>query len=183
MGGIAASLASFVLSLALANYEEGREMMLWLLGGFDNRGWIHVRLAAPLVLGGSAWLCLYARELNALTAGEEAALSMGVDVPRVRQDLLILSTLVTSAAVSVAGIVSFVGLLIPHLLRLVLGPDHRTLIPASFLGGASFLVLADLLCRTAPGSGDLRIGVVTALVGGPFFLLLLVRSRRASEVL
>jgi iron complex transport system permease protein len=183
VGGMAVSLTSLVLFLALANYEVGRQMMLWLMGGLDGRGWLHVRLAAVPVLAGSAWLCLYARDLNVMLTGEESAMALGVDVPRTRRKLLVLSTLVTAATVSVAGVVGFVGLVVPHILRLILGPDHRRLLPASFLGGALFLVLADLVCRTLVASEELRLGVVTSLVGGPFFIYLLVKNRRQAEVL
>ena len=183
VGGMAISLTAFVLSLALANYEVGRQMVLWLMGGLEGRTWLHVRLAAPLVLGGSAWLCLYARDLNALATGEEAALSLGVDVARTRRDLLILSTLVTAATVAVAGVVGFVGLVVPLMLRLVLGPDHRRLLPACFLGGAVFVILADLFCRALIPGEELRLGVLTSMVGGPFFVWLLIRNRRGTEVL
>ncbi len=183
VGGMAVSLTSFVLSLALANYEIGRQMMLWLMGGLEGRTWLHVRLVTPLVLGGSVWLCFYVRDLNVLLTGEESALSLGIDVPRTRRTLLVLSTLVTAATVSVAGIVGFVGLVVPHILRLLIGPDHRQLLPASFLGGALFLVLADLFCRTLIESEELRLGVVTSLVGGPFFIYLLIKNRRGVEIL
>ncbi|MBI4229219.1 MAG: iron ABC transporter permease [Planctomycetes bacterium] len=183
VGGMAVSLTSLVLFLSLANYEVGRQMMLWLMGGLDGRGWLHVRLAAAPVLLGSAWLCLYARDLNVLLTGEESAMALGIDVPRTRRRLLVLSVLVTAATVSVAGVVSFVGLVVPHILRLVLGPDHRRLLPASFLGGALFLVLADLACRTMVESEELRLGVVTSLIGGPFFIYLLIQNRRRTETL
>ncbi|MGE4158362.1 MAG: FecCD family ABC transporter permease [Planctomycetota bacterium] len=181
VGGMAVSLTSFVLSMALANYEIGRQMMLWLMGGLEGRGWLHVKMAAPLVIGGSLWIGLYARNLNVMLTGEESAMSLGIDVVRTRRSLLILATLVTAATVSVAGVVSFVGLVIPHILRLLIGPDHTRLLPASFLGGALFLVLTDLLCRTVITTEELRLGVVTSMVGGPFFIYLLIKNRRGAE--
>lgn len=183
VGGMAVSLISFVLFLALANYEVGRQMMLWLMGGLDGRGWLHVRIASAPVLLGSAWLCLYARDLNVMLTGEEGAMSLGVDVPRTRRRLLVLCALVTAATVSVAGVVGFVGLVVPHILRLILGPDHRRLLPASFLGGGLFLVLADLVCRTLVVNEELRLGVVTSMIGGPFFIYLLIKNRRRAEIL
>ncbi len=116
-----------------------------------------------------------ARDYNALSLGEEAAGQLGVDVARVQRWTLILGSLLTGLAVSVAGLVGFVGLVVPHLLRLVLGPDHRLLLPAGFLGGAAFLVGADLVARVAAAPNEMPVGVVTALVGGPFFLALLRR--------
>jgi len=182
VAGIASALTSFVLSLSLAEWEVGRQMLAWLMGGLEARSWQHVALAAPIVLGGSAWLLVYARDLNVLLTGEESALSVGVDVPRVKRTLLVLASLVTGATVAVMGVVGFVGLMVPHIVRLLVGPDHRRLLPASFLGGALFVVWADLGCRVLPLS-DLRLGVVTALTGGPFFLWLLIRHRRSLRTL
>jgi len=183
VGGMAVSLTSLVLFFALRNYEVGKQIMLWLMGGLDGRGWLHVRLAAGPVLMGSAWLCLYARDLNVMLTGEESAMSLGIDVPKVRRRLLMLSVLVTAATVSVSGTVGFVGLVVPHILRLILGPDHRRLLPACFLGGALALVLADLLCRTLAQDEELRLGVVTSMIGGPFFIYLLIKNRRRTETL
>jgi iron complex transport system permease protein len=121
-------------------------------------------------------IALHARELDALLLGEDAALSVGVDVPRVRRDLLLLSALVTAATVAVAGVIGFVGLLVPHVARLTIGPRHGVLLPFAALVGAAGVVVADLGTRTLPAS-DLRLGVVTSLVGGPFFLFLLTRHR------
>ncbi|MFW6050731.1 MAG: FecCD family ABC transporter permease [Myxococcota bacterium] len=180
VGSIANALTSFVLSLAVADWEVGKQMLVWIMGSLEGRTWQHVAMAAPLVLGGSLWLGVHTRELNALLTGEESALAVGVDVPRVKRDLLVLAALVTAATVAVMGIVAFVGLMVPHMVRLVVGPDHRRVLPLSFLTGAIFLVLADLLTRTAP-TAELRLGVVTALAGGPFFLYLLLRHRRALQ--
>ena len=176
VGTIANALTSFVLSLAVADWEVGRQMLTWLMGSLEGRSWRHVAMAAPLVLGGSLWLGVYARDLNVLLTGEESALSVGVDVGRVKRDLVVLASLVTGATVAVMGIVAFVGLMVPHMVRLVIGPDHRRLLPLSFVVGAVFVIWTDLLTRVLPTS-DLRLGVVTTLVGGPFFLWLLMRHR------
>jgi iron complex transport system permease protein len=180
VSGIAGALVSFVLSLSLADWEVGRHMLGWLMGSLDGRSWSHVAMSAPVVVGGSLWLATYARDLDALITGEESALAVGVDVPRVKRALLIVSSLVTGATVAVTGIVGFVGLMVPHIVRLVTGPRHGLLVPACFLSGAIFVVWADVACRVAPAS-DLRLGVVTALTGGPFFLFLLVRHQSRSR--
>lgn len=180
VGSIANALTSFVLSMAVSEWEVGREMLTWLMGSLEGSSWKHVGMAAPLVLGGSVWLGLYARDLNVLLTGEESAMSVGVDVPRVKRDLVVLASLVTAATVAVLGIVAFVGLIVPHVVRLLVGPDHRRLLPVTFLAGSVFLIWADLACRALPLSG-LRLGVVTALTGGPFFLALLLRHRRGTE--
>jgi iron complex transport system permease protein len=139
-----------------------------------------VAVLAIGIVGTVLFLFLHARDYNAMTLGEEGATQLGVDVERVKRRTFILGSLLTGLAVSVAGLVGFIGLVVPHILRLLLGPDHRMLIPCSFLGGASFLVLADLLARTIILPGELPVGVITALVGGPFFLYLL-RTRRTGH--
>lgn len=181
VAGIASALTSFVLSLSLAEWEVGRQMLGWLMGGLEGRSWQHVAMATPLVVLGSAWLLVYARDLDVLLTGEESALAVGVDVPRVKRTLLVLASLVTAATVAVMGVVGFVGLMVPHIVRLMVGPEHRRLLPLSFLAGALFLLWADLAIRVLPVS-DLRLGVVTALTGGPFFLYLLLRHRISARM-
>lgn len=177
VGSIVAALTSFVLALSLRQWEVGRQMLSWLMGDFEGRSWGHVGLVLPLTFIGGVWLALHGRELNLLLTGEESALSLGVDVPALRRNLIVWASLVTAATVAVVGAIGFVGLIAPHMLRLILGPDNRRLLPAAFLGGAIFLVAADMLCRMASLS-ELRPGVVTSLVGGPFFLYLLMKSKR-----
>jgi len=181
LSALLSALTSFLLGLA-QNLLILRELIFWLLGGLDGRGWPHLRLVALPALAGSAALFLFARDLNLLAAsGEEGARSLGVELQRLKRWLLVVTALVTGAVVSVSGTIGFVGLLVPHAVRLVAGPDHRVLLPASFLGGASFLVLADLLARTLSPREELRLGVVTAAVGVPFFLFLLQRHRAYAE--
>jgi iron complex transport system permease protein len=169
------SLTTFVLSISLASYDVGREVMYWLLGGLEGRTWDHLLLSAPAILIGTVVIAAHARDLDALLLGEVSAQSVGVDVPRVRLRLVLATALVVGAAVAVAGPIAFVGLLVPHLLRLAAGASHAGLVPLSFLGGGVFLVIADVIARTV--STDLPIGVVTAVVGAPLFLVLLVRRR------
>ena len=155
-----------------------REILFWLAGGLDSRSWEHVRIAAPLILGGTAVIVVMARDLNLLTLGDDEARSMGVRVGLTRVSLLTAAALATGAAVAVSGTISFVGLVTPHILRLVLGPDHRVLIPMSALGGAVFVVLADTVARTIIQPAEFRVGVLTAFVGAPFFIFLLIRNNR-----
>lgn len=177
IGGIASSLTSFVLTISLPSWETGRKIVYWLMGGLDGKTWTDLALSTPLVLGGSLLLFCYARDLDVLTTGEETAQSLGIDVPKVRRDVLILSTAVTAAAVAVSGTLVFVGLLVPHILRLIVGPGYRFLLPTSFLGGAILIVLADLVARIIIAPEELRLGVLTSLMGGPFFLYLLLAHR------
>jgi len=181
LSALLSAFTSFLLGMA-QNVLILRELIFWLLGGLDGRGWPHLRLVTLPALAGSAALLVFARDLNLLAAsGEEGARSLGVELDRLKRRLLVITALVTGAVVSVSGTIGFVGLLVPHAVRLVAGPDHRVLLPASFLGGASFLVLADLLARTLSPTEELRLGVVTAAVGAPFFLLLLQRHRAYTE--
>jgi iron complex transport system permease protein len=177
------AMTSFLLSLT-QNIFVLREMLFWLLGGLDGRGWSHVFLAGGPVLLGSLALLVFATDLNVLAAsGEEGAKSLGVEMAWLKRWLLGLSALITGVVVSVSGIIGFVGLIVPHMVRLLSGPDHRLLLPASFLTGAIFLIWTDLLTRTLAPTEELRLGVVTAAIGAPFFLFLLQRSRlRVEEI-
>ena len=188
LAGLAVSaFASAVTSLLLTMADDIfalREVLFWLLGGLDGRGWPHVGLAAWPILAGGLALVLCGRELNIVAAaGEEGASSIGVDMHRMKRRVLLLTALVTGAAVSVSGIVGFVGLIVPHIVRLLVGPDHRVLLSASFLGGACFLIWADLAARALLPTQELRLGVVTALLGAPFFVYLLQRHRVRTEEL
>jgi iron complex transport system permease protein len=169
------SLTTFVLSISLASYDVGRQVMYWLLGGLEGRTWDHLLLGGPAVLVGTTVIAAHARDLDALLLGEVSAQSVGVDVPRVRLRLVLATALVVGAAVAVAGPIAFVGLLVPHVLRLAVGAPHATLVPLSFFGGGVFLVVADVVARTL--SADIPVGVVTAAVGAPVFLALLIRRR------
>jgi iron complex transport system permease protein len=178
IGALNVSFTTFILSVSLSSYDVGRQVIHWILGGLDGRTWDHVFLAGPAVLAGAVAAAVHARDLDALLLGEVAAQSVGVDVPRVRLRIVLATSLMIGAAVATAGPIGFVGLLVPHILRLVVGPSHRTLLPASFLAGGFFVVVADLAARTVLVPMEIPVGVVTATVGAPFFLLLLVRRGR-----
>ena len=169
------SFTTFILSVSLSSYDVGRQVIHWILGGLDGRTWDHLLLAVPAILIGGVAILVHARELDALLLGEVTAQSIGVDVPRVRLVLVLGTSLLIGAAVAAAGPIGFVGLLVPHILRLVVGSMHRTLLPACFLGGGLFVVLADLAARTLLVPMEIPVGVVTAAVGAPFFIGLLVR--------
>ena len=168
-----AALIYFLQSVA--SREELSAIVFYLMGRVPSSG--ALTLVGLWAAGVAITLALFAsaRDFNALTAGEEGASQLGVDVERLKRRTFVLGSLATALAVSSAGLIGFVGLVVPHLLRRLLGPDHRLLLPAAFLGGASFLVLADLAARTLAAPTELPVGVVTALLGGPFFLVLLRR--------
>jgi iron complex transport system permease protein len=179
LSGVAvASLTSALTPLLmLASHADLQRIFYWLMGSLAARRWDHVQMVWPYALGGVVFLQFYARDLNLILQGEEQAQYLGVEVEKVKRVLLAVSALLTAAAVAVSGVVGFVGLIVPHLMRLIVGPDHRRLFPASVLGGAILVVGADLLARQLLAPAELPIGVITALLGGPFFLYLLRRNR------
>lgn len=169
------SLVSLIISLS--DRESMTQIIYWLYGSVGMRGWSHIQLILPFMLIGSFILIFYYRELNALALGEEAADHIGVDVKKGKTFILIGASLLTGAAVAVSGSIGFVGLVIPHLVRLVTGPNHRHVLPLSLFIGGAFLILADLMARTIIAPKELPIGVITALIGAPVFAILLIRER------
>jgi iron complex transport system permease protein len=172
------ALISFLVTLHWVRYEVAREVLFWIQGGLENRTWAHVWMAAPPVVVGLVLSLVLARDLDLFLSGEETAASLGVETERVKQTVLVVAALLTGTAVAVSGIVGFVGLIVPHAVRLVVGPSHRRVVPASALAGATFLVLADLAARTLHRPEEIGLGVITACCGAPFFLWLLSRYRR-----
>jgi len=168
--------------LAMAMYLSGtnlRQIFSYLLGGFDAASWGRLATSLPLVLGASALVLTRARSLNGFLLGEEAAAHLGIDVRRERAILLGLASLATAAAVAVSGLIGFVGLVAPHVVRLAVGPNARLVLPLAALFGAILMIAADLAARLA---GEIPVGVVTAVIGAPFFLVLLRRTRAGYEL-
>lgn len=179
LAGIAVgSFLSAVVSLLMVLKNDGmHQIIFWMMGGFSARGWEHVYMALPYVLAGLAVIFALRREMNLLLLGEETAQQLGVNVRRLQMILLAAGSLVAAAAVSVSGIVGFVGLIVPHVMRFLVGADHRLLLPAAALAGGIFLLAADTLARTVMAPVEVPVGILTALTGAPFFLYLLRRSR------
>jgi iron complex transport system permease protein len=169
---------SLLLLLSDRYGRDTRLIYVWLLGGVTTVRWTQVAVVGVLVCGGCTLAWGWARRLNALSLGEESAASVGLDVERQKTAVILVGSLLTAAAVSAAGLVGFVGLIVPHVARLVGGPNHTRLIPSAMLGGATFLVLADLLARILAPPAEIPLGIVTAFAGGPLFLYLLRQSRR-----
>jgi iron complex transport system permease protein len=174
-------LGAIVSFLLLQSGESMREVVYWLMGHLDNTTWAEVAGVALVVVPLFLVLLCFGRDLNVLLLGEDDAASLGIEVERTKRLLLALASVVTAAAVAVSGVIGFVGLIVPHVMRLLVGPDHRTLLPTSALAGAAFLVAADTVARTAMGGTELPVGIVTAAVGAPFFLYLL-RGREVHEL-
>ncbi len=169
--------------ILLPDNEALREILFWLAGGLDSRSWEHVQISVPLIVGATVVILLRARDLNLLMLGDDEAQALGVRVGLTRVALLAAAALATGAAVAVSGTIAFVGLVTPHILRLVLGPDHRVLIPLSAIAGAVFVIVADTFARTIIQPAEFRVGVLTAFVGAPFFVLLLIRNKRQAYAL
>lgn len=178
LNALIGAATSFLITMTWIRYEVAQEILFWLLGGLDNRTWSHFWMALPLVAFGMLVSLFYTRELDILLAGDETAMSLGIEVEQTKRVVLASAALLTGAAVAVSGVVGFVGLVVPHIVRLIIGPAHGKLIPASALTGAVFLVCADLLTRTLLRPEEIRLGIITAAFGAPFFLYLLLRHRR-----
>lgn len=176
----AVASAGLAFLMFLGDTQAREEIVFWQLGSLNGSRWEYVAVVAPMAAVGLVAALLLAPRLDLLALGDRAARHVGVDVERLRLRVIVVVALLTAAAVAFCGIISFVGLVVPHLIRLLAGPGHRLLVPASALGGAVLLVLADLWARTLIAYADLPIGMLTALVGGPFFFWLIRRARRTA---
>lgn len=172
--------AALAFLMFLGDTQAREEIVFWQLGSLNGSRTEHLAVTLPLTLVGLVAAIALARQLDLLALGDRAARHVGVDVERLRLTSIVVVALLTASAVAFAGIIAFVGLIVPHLMRMVVGPGHRSLVPASALGGAVLLVLADLWARTAIDYADLPIGMLTSLVGGPVFFWLLRRARRTA---
>ena len=181
MGSLMSALASLVL---ITGQDPARrdldQVVYWMLGSVAGKSWTHVLVVLPYVgiAGGLTWL--FGRDLNVLTLGDDTAWYLGLNVEHVRIILLALSSLMAASAVAVSGVIGFIGLVVPHLMRIIIGPDHRALLPASALAGGALLVLADVVARTIAAPTEIPVGIITSLLGAPFFLYLLHHRKEYS---
>lgn len=181
LAGVAVSMLLGAITsgiLTFMNEQKLQQYLFWMVGGLDYRRWEHVELAAGPVLTGIVILVILSRHLNILVLGETEARAVGMSVTRYRMGLLFVAAVITATSVCVSGSIGFVGLVIPHMMRMLLGPDHRILLPASAMGGAMFLVFCDSLGRIIVSPAEVRVGIMTALLGTPYFLYLLRRMQR-----
>lgn len=167
--------AVIMFLISISTNTELHSITFWLMGDLTLSSWYKILFVAILLFAGAALIYSFARPLNLIVTGEETALQLGVDVERTKITLFIAGSLLTAVAVAFSGVIGFVGLIIPHMMRMVFGPDHRLLLPASFLFGASFLVAADTIARTVIPQTELPVGVITAMCGAPYFIYLLRR--------
>jgi iron complex transport system permease protein len=174
-----AFLGAVVAFFIAISKQVVNEIVYWLMGSLALRGWPYAGMIAPYALLGFVVLSAYAKPLNLFALGERQAAHLGVNVERTKMIVLVTASMLTAASVSVAGVVGFVGLIVPHLVRLLVGPDYRLLLPLSALGGAVYVVLADMIARTLLSPTEIPIGVVTAFLGAPFFMFLLQKHKRS----
>jgi iron complex transport system permease protein len=165
----------------IADDTQLRDLIFWSLGSLEVTNWWKLAIGMALTLPAIVCIPFYANALNANLLGENEARHLGIDMEDVKKRLIILIALVVGVSVSLSGIIGFVGLVVPHLLRIMIGPDHRLLLPASALFGASLLVAADIIARSIVAPAEIPIGIITAILGGPFFLWLLVRFHKARQ--
>jgi iron complex transport system permease protein len=177
---VAAFLTATQTFIQQQNTDTFREVYTWILGALGTVGWVEVGLVLPYVVLSAAGLLLYRRLLDVMGVGDEEADSVGIRSTRVRLVVVAAATLGTAAAVAVSGLIGFVGIIVPHAIRLVLGSSYRLILPLSVGFGAAFLILADLVARSVLAPAEIPIGVVTAFFGAPFFLLVLTRARRVT---
>jgi len=178
---VAAFLGSMVSLMIYFAGQQYHRIIFWLLGSFSNAGWTGFYVVAVAAAVGIVIVFIFSRDLNALLLGEETAHNLGVDPESLKTVMLVVAAVMTAAAVAFTGVIGFVGLIVPHMVRLVVGADHRILVPAATLTGAIFLILADTTARAVIAPTELPVGIITALCGGPFFLYLLRHNRLSGE--
>ena len=177
---VAAFLTATQTFIQQENSETFREVFAWIMGALGTVGWGEVTLILPYVIVSALGLLLYRRLMDVMGVGDEEADSVGIKAARVRLVVVAAATLGTAAAVAVSGLIGFVGIIVPHAIRLVLGSSYRIILPLSLGFGAAFLIVADLIARTVIAPAEIPIGVITAFFGAPFFLVVLIRARRLS---
>ena len=172
-------LSSFISLIMLAHQDEAMKIMTWTMGSFNAKSWNHViTILVPTVVG-IFFTIYHGKDLNVLVMGDEEAEAMGLNTKVLKRNMLLICALLTSIAVSVSGIIGFVGLIVPHFIRLIFGSEHKFLLKASFVFGAIFMLLSDTIARSLIDGFEVPVGIITSLIGGPLFLILLVRYRRS----
>lgn len=183
VGTAMSTLLSATISLMMIyNREQLEKVYLWTLGSFSAATWSKVSFLAVMTLVGVGIIWLFANDLNVLLTGDEVAASLGIDTVKVKKLLIVIASILVAASVSVSGAIGFVGLIIPHCMRLIMGSDHKVLIPLSAVGGASFMVICDTLARTIAQPTEIPVGIITAVFGAPYFIFLLYRHTKSGRL-
>ncbi|HEY5560644.1 MAG TPA: iron chelate uptake ABC transporter family permease subunit [Clostridiaceae bacterium] len=180
LAGISANflLSSIITLLMVLNRQQADKIIFWTMGSVSSASWTQILSVFPFVGIGFIIMMIYSRDLNIILTGDAMAKSLGIEVDKVKKLLLIISSLVVGAIVAFSGIIGFVGLISPHVARMLVGPDHKKLIPFSAIGGAIFMVLADTLSRTIVAPAEIPIGAITSLIGAPYFIFLLMKTKK-----
>jgi len=176
------ALTSFIIAMSTREFDAGRVIVTWLMGDLNDRSWEHVLIVFPTTALALLGTMFFVKDLNILMIGEDTAANLGVNIAWARNSLIVFAAIMTGGAVAVGGVIGFVGLLAPHMMRALAGPDNRRLVPLAGLLGAVFVIYADLFVRLLV-QVDLKVGVLTSMLGGPFFLVLIIRHRKRFEYL
>lgn len=177
IGFLTFSLISIIM---VFNQEQASRIIFWMLGSFNASSWENIYIAAPVVLIGTMIISFFYKEFNLMLTGEETAKTLGVETEKLKKGTIIISSMMIAVSVSFSGLIGFVGFIVPHMARIIVGPNNKVLIPFSALGGAIFLLLSDTIGRTIAAPGELPVGAVTALIGAPYFIYLLIKMKRRS---
>ncbi len=175
---ISAMFSAFVSFMTYISGEKMAGIVYWTMGDIGQYGWNNIMIVAPLVVLGSIFMLMRARDLNAMMLGEAQANDLGVNVAHVKKETLVMTALVTASCISFVGVIGFVGLVVPHVVRMLVGPDNRVLFPMSLIGGAAFLVFCDYISRSVMPADIIPIGIITSMVGAPYFIYLLVKRKK-----
>jgi iron complex transport system permease protein len=182
---LAGSAVSFLMSAMISiimvfNQEEINKIVFWMMGSFNASSWKNIFLVAPIVIIGTVIIFIFYNDFNLMLTGDDTAKTLGVDTEKLKKLIIITSSLIMAVSVSFSGIIGFVGFLVPHMIRIIFGPNNKDLIPFSAVGGALFLLFADTVARTVASPAELPVGAVTSLIGSPFFIYLLIKMKRRS---
>ena len=177
IGFLTSSLISIIM---VFNQEKASRIVFWMMGSFNASSWENIYIAAPVVLIGTIIIYFFHKDFNLMLTGEETAKSLGVETEKLKKLIIIIASLMIAVSVSFSGLIGFVGFLVPHMARIIVGPNNKVLIPFSALGGAIFLLLSDTIGRTIAAPGELPVGAVTALIGSPYFIYLLIKMKKRS---
>lgn len=171
-------LSSLISLIMIFNREQVDQIVFWTMGSLSSANWKQVFSLLPFIFISTILILSYSKDLNVILTGDETASSLGIEVERVKKILIIISSIIIAACVSVSGIIGFVGLIIPHMIRMLVGPDHRVLLPFSALGGAIFMIISDTLARTLVPPAEIPVGAITSIFGAPYFIYLLIRNKK-----
>lgn len=173
-------MSSMISIIMVFNQEEVNKIVFWMMGSFNASSWKNIWIVAPIILIGTIVIYFFYRDFNLMLTGEDNAKSLGTDTEMVKKLIILISSMIVAVSVAFSGIIGFVGFLVPHMIRIIFGPNNKALIPLSAIGGAVFLLFSDTIARTVAAPAELPVGAVTALIGAPYFIYLLIKMKKRS---